>query len=452
MDFIQTLLAFIVTLGILVTFHEFGHFWVARRAGVKVLKFSVGFGRRLFGWRGRTGTEYVVAAIPLGGYVKMLGEGDEEVPESERHMAFNTKSPGIRMLIAAAGPAANFLLAIIVYWMVFMGGVTGLIPIVEKVEPGSPAARAGLEPGQEIVAVDGRETPTWQALQLQLLNRLGESGPLSIAAKYPESDLIYESEVVLENWLAGADEPDPIGGLGLTLFTPRVDAVVEEVVEDSPAARAGMQAGDRVVSADGVAISSWNQWVDYVSQRPGEQIAMVVERDGERVPLTVVPEKREGEDGATRGFVGVKVKMPEKPPEQYLREYHYSAVGAMVAAVDRTYEMTAFTLNAIGKMLTGLLSTKNLSGPITIAKFAGDSAAYGFSAWLSFLALLSVSLAVLNLLPIPVLDGGHILFAMLETVAGRTITERIQVVANQVGLVLIIGIMLLALYNDVLRL
>ncbi len=452
MELIQTLLAFVVTLGILVTFHEFGHFWVARRAGVKVLRFSVGFGKPLLRWSDRRGTEYVVAAIPLGGYVKMFGEGDEEVSEAERKQAFNAKSPSVRMTIAAAGPLANFLLAILVYWLVFMRGVTGMAPIVDTVDPGSLAERAGLVSGQEIIAVDGHQTPTWEALRLRLIDRLGESGPLTIAAKFPDSDLVYESEVQLDRWLAGDPDPRPVAGLGMTLYTPRIDPVVEQVVEGSAAQRAGMQPGDLIVAADGSEMRAWRHWAAYVRERPGQPITVEVERGGERLQLELVPESKEGEDGKVSGFAGIQVVVPDKLPTEYLRRYEYGVVGAMSAAVDRTWDMTVFTLRSVQKLFTGLISTKNLSGPITIAKFAGTSAEYGLSAWLSFLALLSVSLAVLNLLPIPVLDGGHILFALIETVAGKTITARVQSVANHVGLVFIVCIMVLALYNDVLRL
>ncbi len=451
LDTLQTLLAFVVTLSILVAVHEFGHFWVARRCGVKVLRFSVGFGKPLLSRRDRHGTEFVVAGIPLGGYVKMLDEREGEVAPEEQHRAFNRQSPSKRIAIAAAGPLANFVLAVLVYWLVFMGGTRGVAPLIGEVEQGSLAQQAGLAAGQEIVAVDGKSTPTWEQLNIRLLERVGESGEMSIAAKYPDSDLVYESIVVLDGWLKGVAEPDPVGGLGIDLYRPKVEPVIQEVVADSAAEKAGIQAGDRLLEADGIALDDWMSWVDYVKVRPGESIALRYERNGVVAETSIQPVGKE-QDGRLQGFVGMAVVPPPPLPDEWFREYHYGPVEAFVAASQKTVHMSVFTVQSIYKMMTGLLSPKNLSGPITIAKVAGASAEYGLSAWLNLLALLSISLAVLNLLPVPVLDGGHIVYGLIELASGRPVTEKVQMVANQVGVFLVVCLMVFALYNDVLRL
>lgn len=451
LDTLQTLLAFVVTLSILVAVHEFGHFWVARRCGVKVLRFSVGFGKPLLSRRDRHGTEFVLAGIPLGGYVKMLDEREGEVAPEEQHLAFNRQSPGKRIAIAAAGPVANLILAVLVYWLVFMGGVRGVAPLIADIELGSLAQQAGLVAGQEIIAVDGKKTPTWEQLNIRLLERVGETGEMAIAAKYPDSDLVYESVVVLDGWLKGVAEPDPVGSLGIGLYRPKVAAVIQEVVADSAAEAAGIQPGDRLLTADGTPLDDWMVWVDYVKVRAGTDIALGFERNGEVKQTTITPGSKRV-DGKMLGFVGMAVVPPPPIPDEWFREYHYGPIDAFIAASQKTVHMSVFTVESIYKMATGLLSPKNLSGPITIAKVAGASAEYGLSAWLNLLALLSISLAVLNLLPIPILDGGHIVYGLIELASGRPVTEKIQMVANQVGVVLVVCLMVYALYNDVLRL
>jgi regulator of sigma E protease len=451
MELLYTVLLTLATLAVLVAVHEYGHFWVARRCGVKVLRFSIGFGKGLYSWRDRQDTEYVIAAIPLGGYVKMLDEREGEVAPDELDRAFNRKPVLQRIAVVSAGPLANLALAVVAYWFLFMAGETGYAPLIGEVEPGSVADVAGLEVGQEIVAVDGAETPTWQALNFRLLDRIGDTGTIRFSVKYPDSDVLYESEGVLQRWLAAEEQPDLLGGLGITLYTPDVPPVVDEVVPDSPAASVGLQPGDRVLSADGQAMPEWMDWVDYVRARPGEAIALEVDRDGELLLITIVPEALTDENGEVFGRVGVSVAMPEMPPEM-VRQFHRGPLEALAAGFIRTGELVVFTVNAIKKMITGLISPKNLSGPITIAKVATASAKSGLESYISFLALLSVSLGVLNLLPIPVLDGGHLLFYTVELLAGRPVPEKIQALGYQVGLFIVLGIMVLALYNDVARL
>ncbi len=451
MEMLYTIVITLGTIAVLVAVHEFGHFWVARRCGVKVLRFSIGFGTPLWRRRDRLGTEYSIAAIPLGGYVKMLDEREGEVPADELDRAFNRKSVLQRIAIVSAGPLANFLLAIVAFWLLFLGGESGYAPVIGEVRHGSVAEVAGLEPGQEILAVDGEPTPTWQALSFRLLDRIGDSGGIRFTVKYPGSDVTYDSEGRLDRWLADEEEPDLFAGLGITLYTPPVPPVVDEVVPDGAAERIGMQPGDRILRADGTDMSRWLDWVEYVRARPGQPIALEYERDGRLVHAQIVPESVTDEEGRIIGRVGLGVRPPEMPPE-LLRRFERGPVAALGAGIERTGELVAFTLNSIQKMVMGLISPKNLSGPITIAKVATASAKSGLESYIGFLALLSVSLGVLNLLPIPVLDGGHLLFYTLELLAGRPVPERIQALGYQVGLLLVLGIMFFALYNDFSRL
>ena len=451
MELLYTITLTLGTLAILVAIHEFGHFWVARRCGVQVLRFSIGFGTSLYSWRDSQGTEYSIAAIPLGGYVKMLDEREGEVPNSELHRAFNRKPVLQRIAVVVAGPLANLLLAVVAYWFLFMSGETGYVPVIGEVEQGSMAAVAGLEPDQEIVAVDGSATPTWQALSLRLLDRIGDSGSIKFAVKYPHSDMVYESDVAIHRWLSDQEQPDIYAGLGLRLYTPEVPAILGEVVRDSPAAAIGLMSGDKILRVDGVAMPLWENWVDYVRARPEQPIALDYERDGELLQAILVPQRIAGENGDDIGRVGVAVAIPDMPPE-LVRSYARGPLTALGASLIRTGELSAFTLKSIKKMVTGLISSKNLSGPITIAKVATASAKSGLESYISFIALLSISLGILNLLPIPILDGGHLLFYTVELLAGRPVPEKIQAVAYQLGLLMVLGIMMLALYNDFTRL
>ncbi|MCR9104999.1 MAG: RIP metalloprotease RseP [Gammaproteobacteria bacterium] len=452
MDILYTILITLATLALLVAIHEYGHFWVARRCGVHVLRFSIGFGKALYTWRDRRGTEYCIAAIPLGGYVKMLGEHTaDDIPAEQLDGAFDRKPVLQRIAIVSAGPLANLALAVVAYWFLYLSGESGYVPIVDRVEPESVAELAGLQPGEEIVAVDGVETPTWQALNFRLLDRIGDTGTLRLSVKYPGTDLITEKEAPIDHWLYAQEKPDLLGGLGVRLYTPDFEPLIGEVLPGSPAASAGLKAGDLLLSADGIAMPLWNDWVDYVRARPGQTVELEVARDGQRLVLYVVPKLTVIESGEQIGRVGVGVAPPEMP-EELIRRYQRGPLEALGAAVVRTGELTVFTLESIYKMLTGLISPKNLSGPITIAQVATASAESGFESYIGFLALLSVSLGVLNLLPIPVLDGGHLLFYTVELLAGRPVPEKIQALGYQMGLFLVLGIMVLALYNDIARL
>ena len=451
LDILQTALWALVALGVLVSFHEFGHFLVARLCGVKVLRFSVGFGRRLVSRYDRHGTEFTISAIPLGGYVKMLDEREGPVSPQELDRAFNRKSVWARMAIAAAGPAANFLLAIVLFWGVFLGGTSGPVPVVDDVEPGSLAAYAGLEHGQEILAVDDHPTPTWQALNWQLAKRLGDSGELKFSVRYPDSELEYHMYADLDRWLAGKEVPDPLAEIGIELWVPSVKMQLAQVTAGSPAERGGLVAGDEIVRTDGQPFESWDAWTEYVRQRANQAMDIGVVRDGQALTLTVTPDEVVLDNGEKIGRIGV-LPVAASWPEDMVRSYHYGLTAAFSKGLEETWNKTVFTLESLKKLLFGQLSTKNLSGPITIAKVAGTSASAGWQSFLSLLALLSISLGVLNLLPIPVLDGGHLLYYGIEAIKGSPVSERVQMIGLQVGMAMVLGIMALALYNDILRL
>ena len=440
----------LVALGVLVTFHEFGHFWVARRCGVKVLRFSVGFGMPLLRWHDRRGTEFVIAAIPLGGYVKMLDEREGEVPADQLDQSFNRKTVRQRIAIVAAGPIANFLLAMVFFWFLAMLGSEQIRPVIGAVEADSMAAKAGLVAGQEIVSIDGEPTTGWGAVNLQLVRRLGESGTVKLVVREQDSSSETPRELALDHWLKGADEPDPIKSLGIRPWRPALPPVLAELDPKGPAQAAGLKTGDRLLALDGQALGDWQQVVDLVRVRPDTKIVLKVERDGAQIDVPVTLAVR-GEAKAAGGYLGAGVKSPEWPPSM-MREVSFGPLAAIGEGAKRTWTMSVLTLESLKKMLFGELSVKNLSGPITIAKVAGASAQSGVADFLNFLAYLSISLGVLNLLPIPVLDGGHLLFYLVEWVRGRPLSDRVQGWGIQIGISLVVGVMLLALVNDLGRL
>ncbi|MEH6565135.1 MAG: RIP metalloprotease RseP [Halopseudomonas sp.] len=451
MELLFTLLATVVALGLLVTIHEYGHFWVARRCGVKVLRFSIGFGPALYTWHDRRGTEYAIAAIPLGGYVKMLDEREAPVPPAELDQAFNRKPVGQRIAIVAAGPIANFLLAIAAFWLIAVLGVTTVVPVLGPVAADTPAARAGLHQNLELIAIDGESTPSWHDVNLQLIRRLGETGVLQVQARERAGGSTQTYSVQLDSWLKGAEEPDPMGALGITSWQPQVAPHIRQVEPEGAAARAGLQAGDLILAVDGRPVTDWvSEVVPAIQASAQKPLQLLVERDERELELTLTPAAKAQNDVVV-GYVGAGVDAFEWPADM-VREIHHNPLMAVPVALQKTWSMTALTLDSLKKMVTGLVSAKNLSGPITIAKVAGASAKSGLESFLSFIAYLSISLGVLNLLPVPVLDGGHLVYYLAEWVRGKPLSERIQTWGLQIGLSLIVGVMLFAIYNDISRL
>lgn len=448
---IQNILAVIVVLGVLITFHEFGHYWVARRCGVRVLRFSVGFGKPIWSRTDRHGTEFAVAAIPLGGYVKMLDEREAPVPDDQLHETFNRKSVWQRIAIVAAGPLANFLLAIIAYWALFVAGTTTVAPMVGSVATDSPAAYSGLQQGHEIVAVQESPVRSWEELNLRLIAHIGHSGELKLLARESAASAPREFRLPVQDYLVRQDPPQPLVTLGITPWQPRIPAVLGQVLEGEAASSAGLLAGDEILSVNGSGIDEWMDFVNLVQASPGERLELEVARGEEQLTLALVPGTRELETGGAIGYVGVGAE-PIEWPEEFRREIRYGPVAAVGEALNRTGEMTLLTLDAIRKMLVGLISPSNLSGPITIAQISGDTARAGMESFISFMAYLSISLAVLNLLPIPVLDGGHLLYYFVEIVRGRPVSERVQAMGLRIGLMVVGSLMVMALFFDLMRL
>lgn len=451
MGLIQNILAVIVVLGLLVTFHEFGHFWVARRCGVKVLRFSVGFGKPLWSRIDRQGTEFAIAAIPLGGYVKMLDEREAPVPEEQLDQAFNRKTVWQRIAIVAAGPIANFLLAIVAYWVLFVAGTTVVSPMVGSVAPDSPAAEAGLSNGDEIVAIQGDEMRSWEDVNLKLVSIIGFSGELDIDARPEGASDPQRFGLSVTDYLVRQDPPQPLQTLGITPWQPEFPAVLGQVVSGEAADQAGLEAGDRMVAVNGETVDDWMHFVNMIRSSPGETLQLTYERNGEQSSADLTPGRNRLDTGVEIGYIGAGAEQVEWPAE-FQREIRYGPIEAVGQAVSRTGAMTLLTLDAIRKMFVGLISPSNLSGPITIAQVSGDSARAGMEAFIGFLAYLSISLGVLNLLPIPVLDGGHLLYYFMEVVRGRPVSEKTQAVGLRIGLAMVGTLMLMALYFDLMRL
>lgn len=451
MQFLSSIFFFIVAIGVLVSVHEFGHFWVARRLGVKVIRFSIGFGKPLFSWhRKNDPTEYVIAAIPLGGYVQMLDEREGPVDASEYHLAFNRKPVLSRCAVVIAGPIFNFLLAIVAYWFVFMLGVTGMKPIVGEVSTDSLAGRGGFQYHDVIERVGDAETPTWNAVLLELLAGSLERESVNINVK--DRDGIERQRVIaFQTTTADIDQDKLMTSIGLRPYRPQLPPVIGHIEAGSPAARAGLQSGDRVLLWNDESVGSWDAWVNIIRQHPGEAGRVTIERNGKQHVIKLTPERVETPDGNI-GRIGAGVDVPEGFGEDLTTTVRYSPLTAIGMAVKKSYEMTALTLSLLGHMIQGSVSASNLSGPISIAQYAGVSAGLGLVAFLGYLAVISISLGVLNLLPIPILDGGHLLYYLLEAIKGSPLSEQTMIIGQRIGIGLLVSVMLLAFYNDLVRL
>ncbi|MGE0081822.1 MAG: RIP metalloprotease RseP [Thiohalomonadaceae bacterium] len=450
LDFLTSAVAFVLALSVLIAVHEFGHFWVARRLGVKVLRFSIGFGKPVWSTRrGADQTEYALAAVPLGGYVKMLDEREGEVAPEELHRAFNRQTVGRRFAIVAAGPAFNLLFAVVAYWLMFVTGVPGLRAVVGDVDPDSLAAGAGIRSGMEIVAVGDEPTPTWGAVLEAVMPHALRQQPVSVTVREDGRERAFTLPL---DQLRQDVKPEALPSvIGLTPYRPPLEPVIGEVVAGSPADRAGLAPGDRVMAIDGQAVNDWEDLVLIVRDSPGRPLVMRVAREGAERDVPIRPERFDTEDGPV-GRIGAGVRVDPNAMADLRAVQQYGLAAAVGAAVERTWEMSTLTLRMLGEMVVGRASVENISGPITIARYAGATANAGLAQFLGFLAVVSVSLGVLNLLPIPVLDGGHLAFYAVEAVRRRPASERAEMLAQKVGLTVILMLMLIAFYNDLVRL
>ena len=454
-EFLGSIWWLLVALGLLITFHEFGHFWVARRMGVRVLKFSVGFGRKIWSRTGRDGTEYVIAVIPLGGYVKMLDEREGDVEDCDLEQAFNRKSVWARIAIVAAGPAFNLIFTLLAFWLMFLVGMPESRPVIGEVN--GIAASAGLEREDRIMSIDGETTDTWSHAILGLITRALDREEAVLVVEQTDG---LQREILLDLGQLGSDfnEEQTLQEIGITPWRAKLPAVVGEVTMDSPAYHAGFKPGDRVVSVGGEAVPDW-AWIGALVQKHGgadKPLMVTVERAGGSLDLSVSPEKTSSGIFSSRLVLGITNQPADAQLlSQVERTYflhQYNLTDGFIAASSEMARLTRTTLGLLGRMLTGSASVKNLAGPISIARFANDSANAGLSSFLFFLGAISLSLGILNLLPIPVLDGGHLLYYLIELVKGSPVSEQVQANGQYVGLLALFGLMGIAFFNDILRL
>jgi regulator of sigma E protease len=449
MDFLQGLVAFIVAIGVLVTVHEFGHFWVARKLGVRVLRFSVGFGKPLLRRIGKDGTEYVIAAIPLGGYVRMLGEQDDEINEQNRHEAFNHKSLKAKSAIVIAGPLFNFAFAVIAYWLMFVVGIPGQIPQIGEIVPSSIADKAGMRVNEVITHINGNVTPTWSVTNSELLDAILSDNRVTIRTRTLHQNL-HQYILHIDDTSQLLDDNGLLKNLGIISWQPPV--WIGEVQAGGAADEAGLIKGDRVLAVDGTAISSWGQWVDYIRHRPNTELQVEIERANDQLVISVVPKPVVSEEGEIIGLIGVGRYIPEELLNAHRAEVKHGPVTALAEAMSKTWEFSALTVRMLGRMLIGEASHKNISGPITIAQYTGIAAGLGWLEYIRILAIISISLGVLNLLPIPMLDGGHLLYYVIESVRGAPLSDQTYAIGQQIGIVILLLLMSLAFYNDFSRL
>lgn len=450
MGFLWNLGAFLLALGILIAVHEFGHFWVARRCGVYVERFSIGFGKAIWQRKGKDGTEYTLAMIPLGGYVKMLDERVEAVPEHQRHMAFNNKKLWQRSAIVAAGPFANFVFAVFAYWVVYLIGVPAVKPVIGEVAPQSIAAQGGIAPGMELKSISGIETPDWESVNMAMISHIGDK-QMAVTLTEPHTNVDVKRTLNLTDWSYDPERENVLTTLGLTPYTPAITLVISQLVDNGAAINAGFQLNDKIIAVDGEPIKQWQTFADLVRENPGKTLNVEVLRDNVPLTLALTPAVKDLKDGSKVGYVGIAPKV-DAWPEDYRINLQFGPIESVAKATEKTWQLVTLTFDMVTKLVTGDVAIKNLSGPISIAKGAGMTADFGLVYFLGFLALISVNLGIVNLLPLPVLDGGHLMFFAIEAVTRRPVSEKIQDIGYRVGSAILVALMAIALFNDFTRL
>ena len=454
-DFLWSLGSFIVALGILITAHEYGHFWVARRCGVKVERFSIGFGKAIWRKMGQDGTEYVVAMIPLGGYVKMLDERVEDVPAELVDQAFNRKTVWQRIAIVSAGPIANFIFAILALYVMYMIGTPSLKPVIDSTQSNSPAGIINVVEPQQILAVSGQKVRTWEEVNLALVGHIGDSSlSLTLAPLPTLSGMDMPTKTVTldtSDWKFDPEKTSPITSLGLGIYRPGIDPTIALVSPDSAAEQAGIVVGDTLTAINGEPFNDWKAFVDVVQASANKTLTMTLIRDNQMINVDVTPKAQQNADGQTIGIVGISPTQAPWPDNMRF-ELEYGIVDSFIAATDKTWQLVVVSFKMIGKLFTGDVSVKNLSGPISIAQGAGASASYGLVYFLGFIALISVNLGIINLMPLPVLDGGHLLYYFVEVITGKPVPETVQEIGFRFGAALLLMLMGVALFNDFARL
>jgi len=455
LDIALTIFYTFIALGTLVTVHEFGHFWVARRCGVRVEQFSIGFGKALFTWHDKHGTEFIFAILPLGGYVRMLDERVGDVSPEDLSFAFNRKTALQRLAIISAGPIANFLLAGVIFWFIFLGGERGLSPVIGDVLPTSIAEQSGFEKGMKIVDIGGNQVDSWAAVSRELFDFIGTNGEIPFLVTYPDSAIRYELLVSVDDWLADEEAPMPLRTLGLSPPFVLDALLVADVVDSAAADRAGLLAGDQILAVNDLPVVSISTFIQQISESSGQRLKLGVQRVDDvgasaNVDIYATPESAVRE-GKIVGQLGIQLSSSVTYPDSLITKVEYGLLGAIPRAFEEVVVNCIFVVKSVGKLVTGNLSPKNLSGPITIAKVAGDTARSGLDNFIRFVAILSIMLGVMNLMPIPVLDGGHIVFILIEVLKGSPVSERIQLAGYKAGFAMLISLMVFATFNDLMR-
>ncbi|WP_076542898.1 sigma E protease regulator RseP [Shewanella sp. UCD-KL21] len=455
LDFLWNLGSFIVALGILITVHEYGHFWVARRCGIKVERFSIGFGKAIWRKIGKDGTEYVVAMIPLGGYVKMLDERVEEVPEELLDQAFNRKTVWQRIAVVAAGPMANFLFAIVALYLMYIIGVPSFKPVIDTTQANTPAAQISIKEPMEILSVSGQKVRNWEEVNLALVSHIGgdslEISLTPLSAAVTDAQIGQSHTLDISQWTFDPDKESPISAIGLGIYRPAIEPIIALVSKGSAAEYAGMQVGDKITAINGKPYRDWNAFVDVIQKSADKTVQLKILRDNQALTLNVTPQAQTNAAGEIIGMVGVSPTQIDWP-ESMRFQLEYGIVDSFTAAADKTWQLVVVSFKMIGKLFTGDVSVKNLSGPISIAQGAGTSADYGFVYFLGFIALISVNLGIINLMPLPVLDGGHLLYYFIEVITGKPVPEKVQDIGFRFGAAMLLLLMSVALFNDFSRL